>query len=540
MPSSPTAWVSNADGNPRKEYLHFIIGSGETALCVTVDPAKRGRDDPPYVESFEYKKRTRNFSAGEWTLVLVDPTFLLLDRISATFNSQAFPDPVSSSSSSVLDYSSAPLGSVSFEFGYTLSSGFTVRSPLIRGYILKIKPSVFRWGMRLTVTGLDFNLVANAMAIPGATLVTFMETQASTATLSGFITAMLAGQRQVTQFAFQPSDLADLSMANLPLFLGDGLVSGAVEPTDDASATTTENYSSLSQYITQDGIAIRDLLRLVQDYTTSEGRQSYVRLDGLRNTGTEEAPMEALLYTVVESGCGLSASGAVPTFWINTEKMMDADGNEVDNFSNVESFDVEIDPIAIGILAVSDDAQYVRDPYTRDVVSVEAPMSEFSGSVEGDSVATVGALTTPQGASDDPKEARAGVQAKMALSPPASPVTQPMGGFTPDSVRQAMSRRQAVFSKWPFQGSMTVAYPDPNLNPWESIQVYVITPQQSLFMTSGRYLVKDISYRIQLGRFSGTYSLLKSGSKSLPGGLEALPAAYHPDVPPFDGTPTLP
>lgn len=539
---------NNAVGNPRVPFLEFWIGEGDSAFRVTLDPDNRKRDDPPYVEAFEYRKRTRNFSAGEWSVTLVDPNFDLLDKIMAVFNYSALDTAASAGAGASLDYAAdAPLGTVKFSFGYTLSSGETIQSPWIQGYVLKLKPSFFRWGVRLVLSGLDFNLVSQASVLRVEDIISWVVGHESS-TIADFIEAMLgqtrAGTVHPVSFLFQPASLGTVGVSSLLQFFG--VVSNGSE--EGGAVVTTANYEELATY-TSDGsnIAVKDFMRLIQDfYLDTMSKTVYIRLDGLQ-ASEEPGVTSALQYTAVEAGVEMQSLNSIPMFQITSQRMAGPppDNAQMDNFSNVSSFDLNIDPIAIGILALCDTAEYARDPLTRETELVEAPMSEYAGPVEGDGLSVVPSLVSGEESTSDvdPVTTNPGVGASVvlagALSSLGGTLKAGVGGVTPAAIKRARVRRQMVYAAWPFQGSLTVEYPDPNLNPWEPVLIYVLTAAGGIEqMTSGRYIVKDIQYRINPGKFQGVYSVLKSGSSGVPK-MTPDGSAVHPDVPAPEGTPQV-
>jgi hypothetical protein len=85
-------------------------------------------------------------------------------------------------------------------------------------------------------------------------------------------------------------------------------------------------------------------------------------------------------------------------------------------------------------------------------------------------------------------------------------------GLLPSGVSQAMQSRQEYYNRIPLRASMSVAFPDPDIAPWEILEVNVITPRESAskYFTSGYYMVTDITYSLSVGSFKGVFKMFKS------------------------------
>lgn len=513
-------------------------------------------NEPSYVKSFSYKRLFRNFGGGTWTLELFDPTFALLEYMDYFFlQSQIIEQNSSTSySGSFVESSYArgaslasmdPVGVVEFRFGYGYrgdgGSAQEVMSPWVRGFILKFAPKISKAGVSITLEGIDFSLPVTTTTInlpavyrdtdaDGNVTTRFADDLWTNLTFETFMTRTLneAEPRGVCSYnlVFSPAVVRDALMGQLmdgfPEFFYYGRVGASEEEAQDIIAS---NSVKMSSYIRNGNLYLPEFLTMVTDFLHSTGvLQSSVNLR-LGTAPSDSAIAEnEVAYHSIESGPYVDGGRTPAYIWIDDYVQRAAvkearkefgEGlarglpvftvfgtktykENLSNESNVETFEVEVDPVPPAMLGAATNYGVSVSPLTFDEVTVESNIEDNTQvvAVTGESE-DAGTLIS------------SGPCTKSLYTGNASGQNI---GLLPSGVSQAMQSRQEYYNRIPLRASMSVAFPDPDIAPWEILEVNVITPRESAskYFTSGYYMVTDITYSLSVGSFKGVFKMFKS------------------------------
>ena len=512
-------------------------------------------NEPSYVKSFSYKRLFRNFGGGTWTLELFDPTFALLEYMDYFFlQSQILEQNSSSSYSGSFvegNYergsslaSMDPVGVVEFRFGYGFrgpgNSAQEVLSPWVKGFILKFAPKISKAGVSITLEGIDFSLpvTTSTITLPavyrdtdakGVVTNRFASGLWTNLTFETFMTRTLtaAEPQGVCSYnlIFSPPKVKTTIMTTImdsfPEFCYFGRVGVSEEELQDI---VSSNGVKMASYSRNGALYLPEFLSLVTEYFHCTGvldNSVNIRLGTVPNYDDDkiashsiessgEGNTQAYIWIddYVSRAALKKANGAgMPTFTVFGTKTYD---KNLSNESNVESFEVEVDPVPPAMLGAASNYGVSISPITFDEVVVESTIEENPLVVTvSDSSEEVQPLISSG------KPSGVGSKIRMKSMYTGNAAGQNIG-MSSGGVAQAMQMRQEYYNRIPLRASMSVAFPDPDIAPWEILEVNVITPREfaSKYFTSGYYMVTDITYSLSVGSFKGVFKMFKSAIPS--------------------------
>lgn len=555
--------------NPVIPCLDFVLGKRDCGIYLTrqnIDPLNfafnenvggseaaglfsgKGLWKPSFVKNFTYKRMFKNYGAGTWTLELYDPTFLLLEWMDTFFGQsgllnvdgeasqeyQAFWRENYTSGGNASD--KVPVGVVEFRYGYTSNPDSPGKdnvywSDWIEGQILKFNPKISKVGVTITLEGIDFAITSLTTSVTFQAC-TYIESadgpivQPETA----YWENLTFNQLMVDSFTNAiPSNLNTYNIVYSPASLRDTLGNQLVGNFpqycfSDLPNTEGANAVIFSRYcpVNAGKFYVPEFLRLMTDFLNSEsgGRWSlgihigtkpreseagYVLEEALTSV---ETPNSVYIWVEditdvtrsarvkgesFESGLvSQSEKSNIPLFTIYSTKTRYGTPNE----SNVLSFDVDINPIPPAMAGAISTTGLAIDPLSFD---------EYRQTLNLEDNATTVAVE------DEETSVRPLMQATNTTQ--ALYTGQYSGqyiGYTIDGVNAAIESRQRYYARYPMNATMTVAFPDPSISPWEYIEVDVATPRSKKFFFSGYYLITDVTYSISVGEFKGVYKMFKA------------------------------
>ncbi len=475
----------NKSKNPRLPYLEVILGDiNDPSHMVLSRPSGSSPaiNGPSYITSFEYRRRTRNFSAGEFTLNLFDPTYDVLNVLHYTLNQDALSD--------------APLGSINFCFGYFDNTGVfhgvgvpnsvTGFASYLRGIVLKVRTKVSRRGLNLTLTGFDLDMttsadsfsynVFNPESIPsGQTAHAFFQTQMES----------LFDASGGVAIEWSPETLGqDIPATEISTFL--------------ASAQSTYRYRNTNT----NAVLFRNLAQIIEDFFLSKNTGVRVILQG-GISASESNPAQ----TYVKIKHIASDVERRARFFVDTT--VDDEGSG--NFSDVESFDVTLDGFTPAMMGLADARAELCDPETREWQESELSMAESAPVTVGDNVLAPGSEVSPwqTPGMESVFDAQTGMHYLVQTETDATRQSRVM---TVAQWQQIVKMRQHNLGIIPVQATMRLQYPEASLlEPFSMVEVLTPTPNGRMFPFAGVYMITDISFSLAPGVYTSSLSLQKMG-----------------------------
>jgi len=471
------------DTNPVISFLEFVIGSQPvdsmsgsdmtSSFRLTVDPDKKGINDAPWVKEMSIKRPVKNFNASQWTLQVFDPTFLLLTRMIVVWSGQN-------------SLESGTFGSVQYRFGYVQADGTKVFSPPIRGMVLTILPKYRRQGVMITLKGVDFDIGSASTRIPLTAFVGITGIP-----MTSFITQVLGTAGVGVEVKYKPLELEEhLTTVGLGDFIG--------EDGNNYAGIIT----SLSQTLRRkklDSLSITTFFYLIRDYC------NYIEGDSRYQISIEASEDESsiLAITIVDS---TKVPGEVPVFVVNSTVGIDGK----DNNSNVTSFVPDIEAFSPALFGATDAVVRTRDRFTRQARITNLEMKKASGPAFGEAV-----LLNPTVSRGDGLSFKQANNLKLNSAEAGdtlnSMLAESQTSYDHDVAERVQQQIMNTSVSRVIRASMGVAFPDPDLAPWSHIDVYVMTPNGPDPITSGRYVIDGASYKIAHGKYTGNFTMFKSG-----------------------------
>lgn len=477
-----------AKTNPRVPFLNFVIDDGDAGMTITIDPTDRSLKGPPYVTRFQLQRKVRSFSASSWTVSLFDPTFELLENMLVAFYSSEL---------------TGLYGAVNYSFGYVDANGHVESSPVITGMVTKVQPQYTRQGMRLTLSGIDFDLLSASKRLPMQPLYDAAGRKScglySGWNVGDFTASVLSAAGIDAEIAFVPDGIqSSLLMDSFPAFGNPDGEEGM--------------YNGLLMYLFSGGgaesgtMSLSSFCSMMEDYCGSEGVTNcdriHIRFDG----ETVEGNTLKLSFVDILA----PDEDTLPCFDINTTTTEDGG----DNLSNVISFAPALDELSPLMYGVSSWSTETTNRYTRELEKPEFDLQkDLTGIQVGDGFMLSEKAVDTQNMND--------LHQNLTEAGYKSPAAILQRRESHDAIIMRRVRRTMAntFAAWAMQGSLTVAFPPPAIAPWEYVMIRVLIREGKSSVVSGRWLITDIKYSIQPGKLQGTFTLVKSG----PSDFEADP-----------------
>ena len=466
-----------------KSYFSLTTYEGENNLM------------PPWLTSFNYVRKANAFGGGTWTISLVDPTFTLLDILNRVYAGGSITEEeilnknfLNSATEEILSGNS--LGRVKFQYGHVDSQGEGFRSGEILGWIKKISPSITsKQKLSLTITGVDINptvstsrLILDASYLQGQTLDTALNSFVNKyATELGCTGAHVIYMSEDLKSLQLPATIGEDDMS----FINSFLVRGAI--------TLPRYIKYLETVLVDHGIKI-SIGSIIPNYQSTTQSFSPVVIGVLAYVEKQLENLSGRLRITVSR----IHVDNTPTFYVNTQQsdfIMGEDGftymsNGIENDSRIISFDPTINPLIPSMLGGRRLSAETTDTHTLEpsLPIIVEPETNLTLVVE---------------------------DALSIMEVPTRIVTNVVTGLSEAQVKQKMEYLNGWLCQMPLRASMRCQYIQNIINPYETVRVFVTTPQGQLFFTSGVYLVTEVSDSITPGRFLTTYQMIKSGTQSM-------------------------
>lgn len=486
MGSNPLYTVDdNKKRNPRLPFIEVWLGGVANPILLSrpaeISPPLEG---PSYVTTFNYKRKTQNFCAGDFTLGLFDPTFTLVDMLNYSLNQDA--------------QSQAPLGQINFSFGYFDNTGtfYGIGTPYssgggvndyMRGVVTKMRASVTRRGLNLILTGTDLDMTATVNAVEFSSLNAYASYSVQSLFTSAF-ELLFANTGVTLETVWMPETLgADLVCADLLTFIQD-------------------NQTQQFRWRNSTGqMQIKHIAQLLESFFLYRNFPVKVVLQGTRFVNG--VPTTRIEIRQVTADVMRRAS-----FYMNTTK----DGFGNDNFSDVSSFNVSLDGFSPALLGLVDAVQELSDPDTREWSTYGKPVSTSPTLGVGEQMCAPGTDVSPWQAPGLNMTA----QMRRRSTPRPSSYRQLMENaqvMSPGEWEQMVAQQHHILSTIPLQASMALVYPDASkLEPFTMVDVLMPLPSAKPFPFSGVFMITDVSFDMSPGSYTGNVSLQKIGPISKP------------------------
>ena len=454
---------------------------------------------PPWLTSFSYVRRANALGAGTWTISLVDPTFTLMDILNQIYSGQSVTEsdilnPNGSLKTDFLnssydDVAGDNMGRVRFRYGHKDGQGIGFETDEIYGWVKKISPSITsKLKLSVNITGIDVN--PNTMTAPLTTSSSYF----NGVTLEQSILSFVNDNAQAlgimgTGITYDNNNTAlgslileDKDMANGNLsFFNTFLVRGHL--------TLPSFLLYLQTLLVDEGIKLR---------VDPKGEDTALELDseyfGMPFSESKNISIASTQLNIVVSQINVDTT---PTFYINTQQTdfnfdpsLGLSNTGAEGDSRVISFDPTIEPLMPSMLGARRLTAVSPDPLTLEPVEQEMTPAVNEAMVSiGDQIKTVDTSDRDY--------------------------TDRVTGMSLEYARMKMKFLNGWLCTIPFRASMRCQYIKQSINPYETVRIFVTTPQGQLFFTSGIYLVTEVSDSITPGRFLTTYQMIKSGTQSL-------------------------
>lgn len=451
-------------------YLDFRLGTKK--LAFTQRLTSRPLDGPPFVQSFNVRRRVRCFAASEWTATMYDLSGELFEELLIAQNLG----------------NTSEIGRVSYSMGFTSSSGEFERYPTVYGIVKRVSPTYMREGVRVTVEGVDLGMEEARTAISISAV-----TQPSAKWgVKDWVESAFAEAGMAVLVEVKPVGALDgVDLTGFAAYVGD--------PDNDNAARLMSRIAARSASGDLSTISVNDFFSVVTDYLSQAtgGMDVRMRIDGMNSNGV-------LNVTVVVGG--YSEDDVERRYVVNSQlKKEESDCIAVENFS------VALDPMAPQVFMPRSETVKLVNRLTREITEVSYSPDDEDGVAVGPSILTVKSQTGLRrlGPSAWPGASAEEQRAVRILENPAS-----FDRRVVEATRRELTRK---FNRFPMQGTMTVHFPPQDLIPYTYAGVKVLTNKGKDPITSGRYLVRDVNYEYSQGTFKATASVLKSGGASTPG-----------------------
>lgn len=461
-----------AETNPRSPHFDFVVEDGSSdGRTLTVAPTDRSLEGPPYVTSFTVTRKTRNFSASRWQLSLFDPTFERLEDLLVWF---AESDDA------------GRYGAVNYEIGFADADGSVHASPRVASQVVTIKPTYTRQGMKLTLTGVDLDLMVLSNRIPLTFLASAADGAYSGKDVRAFVQlAMSAAGSDVDVEAYPEKSTALLLMDGFQSFANpNGEYAGLYDfhsPGSDAGATS---------------MSVSSFFAMMEEYCNDRLGDARIkfRIDG---SDDGAVPFTVAMVDALASGAG---APPVPEFYLNTTKTDEGE----DNLSNVVNFSPALDELHALMYGTASSSTDLHEKFTRAPQTAEFDLSDLGGPQVGD-----GMMISPKAFDRTQMNALFDNFSEAGVRRPGfDERVDPLDAMRARRLRKSMADN---FANWAMGGSMTVAFPPPDVAPWSYVDVRVVTKRGVSPIVSGTWIIRDVRYQVQPGKLTGTFSLTRSG-----------------------------
>jgi len=487
---------------------------------------------PSWITSFTYQRRANSMGAGTWTASFEDPTFTLIDIINKIYIGEQITNEdildlntdgsLLNSSMTSIGVPSGDMGRVSFRYGYAhaghnidpsnldeqSNTPYEYLSEFIEGYILKISPSInSKHKLTVSMTGKDVQGTNPFYARVGINA-----NYVHNVTLNEGLTNFLTALDTMDAFGIYGIYYANPELKDLPLTLTElspTLTEGDTGPVNDneGNPIITLDGSPLNGYVASQSFTLRSYMRYLEKALGGNIRITHEPLNISKTTPdtytsisepiagmgeTIQVPVIKVRYAGINAS-EINNSGTARYFVNTTESSFVLDGVGQLQFGVTTSdnrvivFDPSIEPLLPSMFGLSNQQFDAVVNDSLDVEKVQTEVDNVDTSITGD------ALT------------------KFELSDniPPNQVSQ----LNPKDAIQQIKYMYSKLAYLPLKASMRVQFDNHIVVPYDSVAVYVTTPQGQLYFTTGLYMVTDIDLSINPGKYVTTYQLIRSGAQ---------------------------